>query len=41
MFLDVLPAPVFVHHVSLGPEEVRRRHQILRNWSYRWLLAAM
>ena len=38
MCMDVLPACMY--HVHVVPVKARR-HQMLWNWSYRWLLIAM
>lgn len=37
MCMDVMPACVSVCHMSAEPLEVRKGHQALWNWSWRWL----
>lgn len=38
MCMSVLPEYMSVYHLHARcPEEVRRGHRILWNWSYRWL----
>lgn len=39
MCMGILPACVFMHHLHIMLMEVRRRHQIPWNMSYRWSLA--